>query len=93
MTFIRGPAPILADAGEPAPLAGPLVFDITERQLECLAWAEAGKTAAEIGVILGISSRTVETHLARACMALGVHRRIQAVVKARQLGVMPALTR
>jgi DNA-binding CsgD family transcriptional regulator len=71
---------------------GPLVFDVSPRQLECLAWAELGKTASEIGMILGISSRTVETHLARACIALGVHRRIQAVVKARSLGLMPALT-
>ncbi len=63
--------------------------DVTARQLECLAWAAEGKTAVEIGIILDISQRTVETHLARACEAFGVHKRVQAVVKARDLDLLP----
>lgn len=66
---------------------------MTERQLECLAWAGEGKTAFEIGVILGISARTAEGHLAKACEALGVRKRIQAAIKAREMGLLPSLRR
>jgi LuxR family transcriptional regulator of spore coat protein len=66
---------------------------MTGRQLECLAWAGEGKTAFEIGVILGISARTAEGHLAKACEALGVRRRIQAAIKAREMGLLPSLGR
>lgn len=68
-------------------------LDVTARQLECLAWVAEGKTAAEIGIILDISQRTVETHLARACEAFGVHKRVQAVVKARELDLLPEIRR
>ena len=61
----------------------PVTFDVTARQLECLAWAGEGKTAVEIGMILGISARTAEGHLAKICAAFGVRKRIQAVVIAR----------
>ena len=63
-------------------------LNITRRQLECLAWAQEGKSATDIGAILGISPRTVENHLAKACEQLGVRTRIQAVVKARDLGIL-----
>jgi DNA-binding CsgD family transcriptional regulator len=66
---------------------------ITPRQLECLAWAGDGKSATEIGMILGISARTVEGHLAKVCEALGVRKRIQAAIKARDLGLLPMLKR
>lgn len=72
---------------------GPIAIDVTARQLECLAWAGEGKTATEIGIILGISARTVEGHLAKVCEALGVRKRIQAAIKARELGVLPGLRR
>ena len=60
---------------------------LTGRQLECLHWTEEGKSARDIGTILGISARTVEEHIAVACAALGVRTRIQAVVRARHLGL------
>lgn len=61
---------------------------VTERQLECLAWVQEGKSASDIGGILGISSRTVEGHLLRLCEHLGVRTRLQAVLKARDLGLL-----
>lgn len=61
---------------------------LSRRQLECLRWAEAGKSARDIGQILGISQRTVEKHLEHACGLLGVRTRIQAVVRARVLGLI-----
>lgn len=62
---------------------------LSTRQLECLAWAQEGKSAGDIGQILGISGRTVEGHLGRACEALGVRTRVQAVIRARELGLLP----
>ena len=62
--------------------------EITERQLECLAWVAAGKSAPDIGVILGISGRTVDSHVARLCEHLGVRTRLQAVMKAQALGMI-----
>ncbi len=58
------------------------------RQIECLTWAEKGKSARDTGQILGISQRTVEKHLEQACEVLGVRTRIQAVVRARELGLL-----
>ncbi|MDP3115922.1 MAG: helix-turn-helix transcriptional regulator [Phenylobacterium sp.] len=63
---------------------------ITERQLECLAWVQQGKSATDIGSILGLSGRTVEKHIIKVCGHLGVKTRIQAVVRARELGLIAA---
>ena len=61
---------------------------ITERQLQCLAWVTEGKSATDIGAILGISGRTVEGHLKKVCAHLGVRTRVQAVVRARERGLI-----
>lgn len=61
---------------------------LSRRQVQCLYWAQEGKSAADIGVILGLSPRTVEEYLAKACDKLGVRRRVQAVVRARRLGLL-----
>ncbi len=61
---------------------------ITARQLECLTWVQEGKSASDIGGILGLSGRTVEGHLGKLCGHLGVKTRVQAVVRARQLGLI-----
>ena len=63
---------------------------ITERQLECLSWVQQGKSATDIGSILGLSGRTVEKHIIKVCGHLGVKTRIQAVVRARELGLINA---
>ena len=61
---------------------------ISDRQLECLAWAREGKSAGDIAVILGISHRTVEGHFLKACGHLGVKTRVQAVIRAMELGLL-----
>jgi two-component system competent response regulator ComA len=61
---------------------------ITERQLEILSWVQQGKSARDIGGILGISPRTVEHQLEKVCDNLGVRTRFQAVLKVRDLGVL-----
>lgn len=52
---------------------------LSERQREVLAWAAEGKTAWEIGCILSISQRTVETYFNQACRKLGAVNRMQAI--------------
>ena len=52
---------------------------LTARERETLAWASQGKSAWEIGEILGISQRTVEEHLAAAGRKLGAVNRVHAV--------------
>jgi DNA-binding CsgD family transcriptional regulator len=61
---------------------------LTARQIECLRWAQEGKTAGEIGRIMGISPRTVESYLAIAYGKLRVRTRVQAVIRARALGLL-----
>jgi DNA-binding CsgD family transcriptional regulator len=65
-----------------------ILGNVTDRQLQCLAWVQEGKSATDIGQILGISGRTVEGHLAKLCEVLGVRTRVQAVVRARRLGLL-----
>jgi LuxR family transcriptional regulator, activator of conjugal transfer of Ti plasmids len=45
---------------------------LTPRERECLHWAMEGKSAGEIGGILGVSRRTVAFHLDNAKAKLGV---------------------
>lgn len=61
---------------------------LTCRQLEVLAWVQEGKSAWEIGQILGISGRSVDGHLRRVYEAFDVHTRLQAVLKAQDLGLL-----
>lgn len=65
-----------------------LELDVTARQLEILSWVEKGKSATDIGDILGISHRTVEHHLEKVCNNLGVRTRFQAVLNVRDLGLI-----
>jgi DNA-binding CsgD family transcriptional regulator len=55
---------------------------VTVRELDCLKWMAAGKTAWEVSVILGISERTVRFHLNAAREKLDCLTTTQAVAKA-----------
>lgn len=61
---------------------------LSNRQIEILYWVQEGKSGPDIGVILGISGRTVDKHLENVCAVLGVRRRLQAVLRARDLGLL-----
>jgi len=54
---------------------------LSPREFECLEWAAHGKSAWEIGHILGISRRTAAFHLDNAKAKLGVHSICQAVAR------------
>jgi DNA-binding CsgD family transcriptional regulator len=55
---------------------------ISARELDCLKWTAAGKTAWEASVILGITERTVRFHLNMAREKLKCATTTQAVAKA-----------
>jgi DNA-binding CsgD family transcriptional regulator len=57
---------------------------VSARELDCLKWVAAGKTAWEASVILGISERTVRFHLNAAREKLNCLTTTQAVAKAVQ---------
>jgi len=65
---------------------------LTSRELECLHWAAMGKTSWEIGVIIGLTARTINFHLAHVCEKFGVHRRQAAITIALQRGLIPLQT-
>jgi DNA-binding CsgD family transcriptional regulator len=54
---------------------------LSPREFECLEWAAEGKSAWEIGRILGISRYTAATHLENAKAKLGVRTIVQAVAR------------
>ena len=54
---------------------------LSPRELECLEWVAQGKSAWEIGRILGISRRTAAFHLDNAKAKLGVHSICHAVAR------------
>ncbi|MGL4404172.1 MAG: helix-turn-helix domain-containing protein, partial [Notoacmeibacter sp.] len=55
---------------------------LSVREVECLKWTAAGKTAYEISVITGLSDRTVEHYIASSMRKLNATNRVQAVAEA-----------
>jgi NarL family two-component system response regulator LiaR len=79
------------------PEGGPFVLDveklkelgITPREHETLRLIAEGLSNREIGERLFVSENTVKTHSSRLFDKLGVNRRVQAVLKGRELGLIP----
>ena len=61
---------------------------LTPRELEVLRWTMEGKTAWEVGALLGISERTVVFHINNGTHKLGCINKQQAVLKALRLGLI-----
>lgn len=61
---------------------------LTPRELEALRWTMEGKTAWEVGAILGISERTAVLHVNNAMHKLGCVNKHAAVLKALRLGLI-----
>lgn len=55
---------------------------LTPREREVLTWAVQGKSDATIGMILGMSGRTVEKHMEHICVKLAVENRTAAAGRA-----------
>lgn len=69
-----------ADAQEPPKLS--------LRESDVLRWTMAGKTAWEVGMILGISERTAVKYLSNAMLKLECTNKHQAVIKALRFGLI-----
>ncbi|MBC8055938.1 MAG: autoinducer binding domain-containing protein [Rhizobiales bacterium] len=61
---------------------------LTPRELESLRWTMEGKTAWEVGNVLGISERTAALHINNATHKLGCVNKHQAVLKALRQGFL-----
>ena len=68
--------------------AEPSLPSLTPRELETLRWTMAGKTAWEVGEVLGITERTASLHVNNATHKLGCVNKHQAVLKALRLGML-----
>lgn len=61
---------------------------LTPRELDSLRWTMDGKTAWEVGGIMGIAERTAVLHVNNAMHKLGCVNKHQAVLKALRLGLI-----
>lgn len=63
--------------------------DLTAREIDVLALAALGHPNASIGKLLGLRTETVKGYMKDAMRKLHAHTRLEAVVRARRLGVLP----
>lgn len=82
--FRRGPAPAQFEPNVKVQQA----LGISERELEVLHLLAAGQSNKEIAGRLSVSPNTVKTHIARLYDKLEVSRRTEAILKARELGMI-----
>ena len=82
----RASAPGIVGAAPAASTAAP--EPLTQRELQVLRMAAAGRRSREIGSALGISERTVKAHLAATYRKLGVETRAAAVARAAERGLL-----
>ena len=75
-------------------LAQPKKYDVldrlTEREQKILRLIFDGQCSNEVALMLDVSKRKVDFHLARAYVKLGVSNRFQAFKKALELGIINA---
>jgi ATP/maltotriose-dependent transcriptional regulator MalT len=82
-SFVSASAPFEPDTARQKTLG------ITARELEILTLVSRGFSNREIATQLFVSENTVKTHCARAFDKLGAARRTQAVVRGKELGLLP----
>src|SRR6201996_5326090 len=89
----EGPAPAPAPRQDQAPFAPNTAHQqtlgITARELEILTLVARGFSNREIATQLFVSENTVKTHCSRAFDKLGAARRTQAVLRGKELGLLP----
>lgn len=68
-------------AHAPSPAAVTASLGLTQREAEVILWVIKGKTNRDIGMILGVSPRTVNKHLEHVYIKLGVETRTAAANK------------
>lgn len=63
---------------------------LTEREREILKLLFEGRCSSEVATAMSVSKRTVDFHLAKAYVKLGVSNRSQAFKRAVELGIITA---
>lgn len=84
---IRG---VLERAGGPPRRASARLGDLTDREMEIARLVAEGLTARRIAKQLGISDRTVNSHIGNLYRRLAVNNRVDAVRELMRLGIAPA---
>lgn len=73
-----------------SPADAEALSQLTDREREILRLIFDGKCSNEVAHALSVSKRTVDFHLARAYVKLGVSNRFQAFKRAVELGIVTA---
>lgn len=81
--FRRTPSPAF-EANTPAMQS----LGISSRELEVLELLAAGRSNKEIAIQLDVSPNTIKTHVAKLFEKLDVRRRTEAILRARELGMI-----
>ncbi len=79
---------MLIDTGTRLRLDSSNVEALTDKELDLLRWADAGKSAWETGMILHVSEQTATYHLEAATRKLNCVNKVQAVAAAISLGLI-----
>ena len=87
LDVLAGAAPRMRAAESP-----PLQDDLSESELRVLRYLPSNLSAPEIASELYLSTSTVKTHLLHIYTKLDVHRRTEAVERARELGLLTPLS-
>jgi DNA-binding CsgD family transcriptional regulator len=78
----------LADPTEEAPMPSIDTVHVTPRQMDVLRHLAQGHSTAIIAEKLGIATETVRNHVRAIISRLGVHTRLEAVLRAHELGLL-----
>ncbi|MGI8967614.1 MAG: response regulator [Chloroflexota bacterium] len=62
---------------------------LTYRELEVLALVSQGQANKQIAQALGVTTRTIETHMSRVMSKLEARSRVEAINAAREQGILP----
>jgi LuxR family maltose regulon positive regulatory protein len=92
LDLLARPAP-LAPSGIVLPRVDKLIQPLTGSEISILRYLPTRLTAQEIASELSLSVHTVTTHMRHVYAKLGVHRRRQAVERARALGLLAHIPR
>jgi PAS domain S-box-containing protein len=65
-----------------------LVTELTQRERQVLAHLAKGESNKQIAKALGLAAQTIRNHIASIYDKLGVHSRVEAVVWARERGIL-----
>jgi DNA-binding CsgD family transcriptional regulator len=86
---VQVPVPVRVDAPFSLNTEKLKELGLTPREHEILGLIATGLSNREIGEKLFVSENTVKTHSSRVFEKLGVNRRVQAVQKGREWGLIP----